>query len=175
MYVRKRYDLAKLSPLIWRNKHKYWNILSVIVVCDYKQNYDFICIFHLNTERYEHLYKFVNIRRFDLLIYVISQVQYSCLLLLCMYIVRRLREFWEIWRAIVCNRLFPVWLDPSVKYRYVRRNMILWTFLAYIATHYVIESKRLTLVSGGQCWIIGYRVDVRYVRHISGVSRQLRR
>lgn len=30
----------------------------------------------------------------------------------------------------------------GVECRLVRRNMIPWTFLAYIATHYMIESKR---------------------------------
>lgn len=40
------------------------------------------------------------------------------------------------------NRLFSVRLGSGVECRLVRRNMILWTFLAYIAAHYVIESKR---------------------------------
>jgi len=71
-------------------------------------------------------------------------------------------NFWELWCAIICNRLFLVWLDPSVECRHVQRNMILWTFLAYIATHYVIESERLTLASRGQYWTIDCRTDVRY-------------
>jgi len=66
-------------------------------------------------------------------------------------------KFRELWCAIVCNRLFLVWLDPSVECRHVRRNTIPWTFLAYIATHYVIESERLTLASRGQYWTIDCR------------------
>lgn len=41
-----------------------------------------------------------------------------------------------------------------------------WTFLAYIATHYMIESKRSTFASGRQRRTIGCTADVYYVRHI---------
>ena len=48
------------------------------------------------------------------------------------------------------NRLFSVrgWPVPGVECRLVRRNTIPWTFLAYIAAHYMIESKRTTGTDG---------------------------
>lgn len=78
-------------------------------------------------------------RRFDILSFII------------MYYTTIARNSEKYGALSYVYRLFPVWLDLSVEYRHVRRNMILWTFLAYIAIHYVIESKRLILVLGGQC------------------------
>lgn len=48
---------------------------------------------------------------------------------------------------IVCSSVRE-WPVPGVECRLVRRNTIPWTFLAYIAAHYMIESKRTTGTDG---------------------------
>lgn len=60
------------------------------------------------------------------------------------YITRRLPWIPRNAERYHVNRLFSVWLGPGVECRLVRRNTIQWTFLAYIAAHNTIESKRTT-------------------------------
>lgn len=77
---------------------------------------------------------------------ILSPIRYlynTILLLYCIAITWNSEKY----NCIANNRLFPVWFDLSVRYRHVAEIRSYRRSWPTSHVHYMIESKRLTLVS----------------------------